>query len=415
MIYRRFCASHGHVFGARWAPIIQTIKRPYGDIDDFVMKETAAGETRVAATPDTVKKYISFGAAVLVEAGAGHASSYLDDAYTNAGAKIVKDIAAGLKEADIILCVQKPEGTSLDKLREGATVIGLLSPYNFGALAATFEKRKGSAIALELVPRISRAQSMDVLSSQANLAGYRAVIEASSAYGRAFPMMMTAAGTVAPAKTFIMGAGVAGLQAIATARRLGAVVSATDVRPVAKEQVESLGATFVMVESDETTQAETKGGYAKEMSEDYKRKQQALIAETIKKQDIVITTALIPGRPAPVLVTEEMVKSMKPGSVIVDMAVEQGGNCPLSEKDKVVTKHGVTIIGYTNLASRIGMDASALYAKNILNVLTLMLGKEKAALNFDFEDEIIKGFTLVHNGKSVHPLLQAPVVDSKKK
>ncbi|NBX65856.1 MAG: Re/Si-specific NAD(P)(+) transhydrogenase subunit alpha [Proteobacteria bacterium] len=381
----------------------------------FVMKETANGETRVAATPDTVKKYVGFGLSVLVETGAGNGASFPDDAFAAAGAKIVKDSSAGLKEADIVLCVQRPEPASLDKLREGATVIGMLSPYNFSGFAATLEKRKASAIALELVPRISRAQSMDVLSSQANLAGYRAVVEASYTYGRAFPMMMTAAGTVAPAKIFIMGAGVAGLQAIATARRLGAVVSATDVRPAAKEQVESLGATFVMVESDETKQAETKGGYAKEMSEDYKRKQAALVAETIKKQDIVITTALIPGRPAPVLVTEEMVKSMKPGSVIVDMAVEQGGNCPISEKDKVVMKHGVTIIGYTNLASRIGMDASALYAKNMLNVLTLMLGQEKTELKFDFEDEIIKGFTLVHNGKPVHTLLQAPVIDGKKK
>lgn len=379
------------------------------------MKETANGEARVAATPDTVKKYVSMGISVLVEASAGNASSYNDEAFVNAGAKIVKDANAGLKDADVILCVQKPETSSLEKLREGSTVIGLLSPYNFASTTGIFEKRKASAVALELVPRISRAQSMDVLSSQANLAGYRAVIEATSAYGRAFPMMMTAAGTVAPAKTFIMGAGVAGLQAIATARRLGAVVSATDVRPAAKEQVESLGATFVMVESDETKQAETKGGYAKEMSEDYKRKQAALVADTIRKQDIVITTALIPGRPAPVLVTEDMVKSMKPGSVIVDMAVEQGGNCPLSEKDKVVIKHGVTIIGYTNLPSRISIDASALYAKNILNVLTLMLGKEKTALNFDFEDEIIKGFTLVHNGKSVHPLLQVPAAESKKK
>lgn len=379
------------------------------------MKETANGETRVAATPDTVKKYVAMGASVHVETGAGAASSFTDDAFISAGAKIVKDANAGIKEADVVLCVQRPETSVLDKLREGTTVIGLLVPYNFGALAATFEKRKASAVSLELVPRISRAQSMDVLSSQANLAGYRAVIEAAYANGRAFPMMMTAAGTVAPAKTFVMGAGVAGLQAIATARRLGAVVSATDVRPAAKEQVESLGASFVMVESEETKQAETKGGYAKEMSDDYKRKQAELVAETIKKQDIVITTALIPGRPAPVLVTEDMVKTMKAGSIIVDMAVEQGGNCPLSEKDKVVVKHGVTIIGYTNLAARIGMDASALYAKNILNVLTLMLGKEKTALKFDFEDEIIKGFTLVHEGKAVHPLLQAPVVDGKKK
>jgi NAD(P) transhydrogenase subunit alpha len=371
----------------------------------FVIKETQSSETRVAATPDTVKKLVGFGLEVTVEAGAGLGASIPDDAFTAAGAKIVKDAATGVKSADIVLCVARPNQAVLDKLQEGATVIGLLSPYDFNDSAASFEKRKTSAIALELVPRISRAQSMDVLSSQANLAGYRAVIEAVSAYGRAAPMMMTAAGTVAPAKTFVMGAGVAGLQAIATARRLGAVVSATDVRAVAREQVQSLGASFVMVENDETKQAETKAGYAKEMSDDYKRQQAALIAETIKKQDIVITTALIPGRAAPVLVSEDMVKTMKTGSVIVDMAVEAGGNCPLSEKDKVIVKHGVTIIGYSNLPSRVAVDASALYAKNVLNVLTLLLNTDKTALNFNFEDEIIKGFTLVHAGVAVHPLL----------
>lgn len=381
----------------------------------LILREKAENEARVAAMPDTVKKYLAMGCEVLVESGAGQKAAQPDAAYTAAGAKIVKDAATGLKEADIILCVQRPENAVLEKMKDGATIMGLLGPYNFAPLAALFEKRGTSAISLELVPRISRAQSMDVLSSQANLAGYRAVIEAATAYGRAFPMMMTAAGTVAPAKTFIMGAGVAGLQAIATARRLGAVVSATDVRAAAKEQVESLGATFVMVESDETGQAETKGGYAKEMSDDYKRKQADLIAETIKKQDIVITTALIPGRPAPVLVTEDMVKTMKPGSVILDMAVEFGGNCPLSEKDKIVEKHGVTIIGYSNLPSRIAVDASALYARNILNILTLMLGKEKTELKFDFEDEIVKGFTLLHNGKAVHPLLQPPTVETGKR
>ncbi|MBU6235687.1 MAG: Re/Si-specific NAD(P)(+) transhydrogenase subunit alpha [Alphaproteobacteria bacterium] len=373
----------------------------------FILKETANLETRVAATPDTVKKLAAMGAQILVETGAGLNAAQSDDAYTAAGAKIVKDANAGLKEADIVLCVQRPETGVLDKMKEGATLLGLLQPYAFSSIQPSFEKRKTSAVSLELVPRISRAQSMDVLSSQANLAGYRAVIEATAAYGRAFPMMMTAAGTVAPAKAFIMGAGVAGLQAIATARRLGAVVSATDVRPAAKEQVESLGATFVMVQSDETKEAETKGGYAKEMSDDYKRKQAELVAETIKKQDIVITTALIPGRPAPILVTEDMVKTMKAGSVIIDMAVEQGGNCPLSEKDKTVVKHGVTIIGHSNLPARIPVDSSQLYAKNMLNILTLMLGKEKTELKFDFEDEIVKGFTLVHNGKPVHPLLQS--------
>ncbi len=365
-----------------------------------VIKENADDETRVAATPDSVKKMVAMGMTVLVEPGAGATASIPDDAFTAAGAKIT---ATAAYDSDVILCVQRPTDNVLTTMREGATVIGMLGPYNFKSDA--YEKKKGSAISLELVPRITRAQSMDVLSSQANLAGYRAVIEAGNVYARAFPMMMTAAGTIAPAKVFVMGAGVAGLQAIATARRLGAVVSATDVRAAAKEQVQSLGASFVMVENEETKQAETAGGYAKEMSDDYKRQQAALIAETIKKQDIVITTALIPGRSAPVLVTEDMVKTMKPGSIIVDMATEQGGNCPLSEKGKVVVKHGVTIIGYNNLPARIPLDASNLYARNVLNVVTLMLNKDKSDLQFNFDDEIIKGFTLVHGGVAVHPLL----------
>ncbi|MCB9987008.1 MAG: Re/Si-specific NAD(P)(+) transhydrogenase subunit alpha [Rhodospirillales bacterium] len=369
-----------------------------------VLKETAPDETRVAATPETVRKYEALGASVTVQAGAGESAAISDDTFASAGARIVPNALTALKDADIVLCVQKPEADILERMKPGATLIGMLSPYQFRD-AARFERTGASAVALELVPRITRAQAMDVLSSQANLAGYRAVIEAASIYGRAMPMMMTAAGTVAPARVFIMGAGVAGLQAIATARRLGAVVSATDVRAAAREQVHSLGATFVMVENEETKQAETAGGYAKEMSEDYKRQQAALIAETIKKQDIVITTALIPGRPAPVLVTPDMVKSMKPGSVIVDMATEAGGNCPLSEKGKVVEKHGVTIIGYGNLPARIAVDASQLYARNVLNVVTLLLGKEKTAPVFNFEDEIIQGFTLIHNGKAVHKLL----------
>ncbi len=372
----------------------------------LVLKETAPNEARVAATPDSVKKMVAAGLAVLVETGAGTDAAVPDDAFAAAGAKIVKDASAAAKDADVVLCVQRPAAAVLEKLPEGAVVIGMLAPFQFAQVLPVFEKRKLSAVALELVPRITRAQSMDVLSSQANLAGYRAVIEAAYAYGHAMPMMMTAAGTVAPAKVFVMGAGVAGLQAIATARRLGAVVSATDVRMAAKEQVESLGASFVMVENDETRQAETSGGYAREMSDDYKRQQAALVAETIKKQDIVITTALIPGRPAPVLVSEDMVRTMKPGSVILDMAVEAGGNCPLSEKDKIVTRHGVTIIGYANLPARIAVDASSLYARNVLNVVNLMLAKDKSAIVFNFEDEIIKGFTLVHDGAPVHPLLK---------
>ena len=379
----------------------------------LVIKETAPHEARVSATADTVKKMAALGITVLVESGAGITAAIADETYIAAGAKIVKDAATGLKDADIVLCVQRPASAVLDKLQDGATVIGLLAPYQFASLLPAFEKKGASAVSLELVPRITRAQSMDVLSSQANLGGYRAVIEAATTYGRAMPMMMTAAGTIAPAKVFVMGAGVAGLQAIATARRLGAVVSATDVRMAAKEQVESLGATFVMVENDETKQSETKGGYAKEMSDDYKRQQAALVSETIKKQDIVITTALIPGRPAPVLLSEDMVKTMKPGSVILDMAVEAGGNCPISEKDKVVEKHGVTIIGYSNLPSRIPVDASALYARNVFNVIALMFNKDKNAIDFNFEDEIVKGFTLTHKGKAVHPLLAPKKTEAK--
>ncbi|HEY8963206.1 MAG TPA: Re/Si-specific NAD(P)(+) transhydrogenase subunit alpha [Alphaproteobacteria bacterium] len=370
-----------------------------------VLKETAQGEGRVAATPDTVKKYVSMGASVQVQTGAGLGASLSDDAFTAAGATIAKDANTTVKGADVVLCVQRPDIDTLERLEKGAILVGLLSPYQFTDAVPRFERTGASAVSLELVPRITRAQSMDVLSSQANLAGYRAVIEGAAAFGRAFPMMMTAAGTVAPAKVFVMGAGVAGLQAIATARRLGAVVSATDVRPAAKEQVQSLGASFVMVENEETKAAETSGGYAKEMSEDYKRQQAALVAETIKKQDIVITTALIPGRPAPILVTEDMVKSMKPGSVIVDLAVEAGGNCPLSERGKIVEKHGVKIIGYHNLTSHIAVDASALYAKNVLNILTLMFDKEAKKFVFKFDDDIIKGVTLMHDGKPVHASL----------
>jgi H+-translocating NAD(P) transhydrogenase subunit alpha len=263
---------------------------------------------------------------------------------------------------------------------------------------------------MEFMPRITRAQAMDVLSSQANLAGYRAVIDAAAEFGRAFPMMMTAAGTVAPARVFVMGAGVAGLQAIATARRLGAIVSATDVRPAAKEQVTSLGASFIAVEDEEFRQAETAAGYAKPMSPEYQKKQAALVAETIRKQDVVITTALIPGRPAPVLVSEEMVRSMKPGSIVVDLAVEQGGNCPLSEAGRVVVKHGVKIVGHLNVPSRIAVDSSALYARNLLNFLTPLIDKETRTLKIDWDDEIIKGTALTRDGQVVHPSLGGPAL-----
>ena len=288
-------------------------------------------------------------------------------------------------------------------IKPGALLIGMLAPYQNPDAIREYARRKIDAFAMELVPRITRAQAMDVLSSQANLAGYRAVLDAAYEFGRAFPMMMTAAGTIPPARVFVMGTGVAGLQAIATARRLGGVVSATDVRPAAKEQVQSLGATFVMVDSEETKQAETAGGYAKEMSDEYKRAQALLIAETIRKQDVVICTALIPGRKAPVLVTAEMVETMKQGSVIVDLAVEQGGNCPLSRPGEVVEHHGVKIVGHWNVPSRIAVDASALYARNLLAFLTPLVAKETSTLKIDWADQIVAGTALTRDGRIIHP------------
>jgi NAD(P) transhydrogenase subunit alpha len=374
-----------------------------------IPRERRPNEARVAVSPDTVKKLVALGAEVMIETGAGAGSAVPDGAYAAAGARIAVDEAESLRDADIVLKVQRPltsaEGgpDELALLKSGAMLIGILAPYAAKDQVAAYAAQGVNAFAMEFLPRITRAQTMDVLSSQANLAGYRAVIEAAAVFGRAFPMMMTAAGTVPAARVMVMGAGVAGLQAIATARRLGAVVSATDVRPAAKEQVQSLGATFVAVEDEEFKQAETAGGYAKEMSDAYKAKQAALTAETIKKQDIVITTALIPGRPAPVLVSEEMVKSMKPGSVIVDLAVEQGGNCPLSEPGKVVVKNSVTIVGLLNLPSRIAVDSSALYARNLLAFLTPLVDKETKALKINWDDEIIKATALTRDGKVVHP------------
>ena len=374
-----------------------------------IAKERRAHELRVAVTPDTVKKFMGLGAEVAIETGAGLGSSYTDEAYAAAGARIAADEAAAISDADIVLKVQRPlsaaEGgpDELALLKRGAMLVGILAPYGAKEQLARYAERGVNAFAMEFMPRITRAQTMDVLSSQANLAGYRAVIDGAGAFGRAFPMMMTAAGTVAPARVFVMGAGVAGLQAIATARRLGAIVSGTDVRPAAKEQVTSLGATFVAVEDEEFKQAETAAGYAKAMSAEYQKKQAALVAEHIKKQDVVVTTALIPGRPAPVLVSEEMVASMKHGSVIVDLAVEQGGNCPLSEPGKVVVKHGVTLIGHLNMPSRIAVDASALYARNLLSFLTPLIDKESKALKINWDDEIIKGTALTRDGQVVHP------------
>jgi NAD(P) transhydrogenase subunit alpha len=368
-----------------------------------IVKERRAQERRCAVSPDTVKKYVGLGAQVAIESGAGVTAAITDEAFKAAGAEIVGDAAAALGGADLVLKVQRPEDDELSHIKRGAILAAILNPYNPKESIADYATRGIDAMAMELVPRITRAQAMDVLSSQANLAGYRAVIDAAAEFGRAFPMMMTAAGTVAPARVLVMGAGVAGLQAIATARRLGAIVSATDVRPAAKEQVNSLGATFVAVEDEEFKQAETAAGYAKPMSAEYQAKQAALIAETIKKQDIVITTALIPGRKAPELVSAEMVQSMKPGSVIVDLAVEQGGNCALSELDKVVEKHGVRIIGYANVPSRTAVDSTSLYAKNLLNFVQLLIDKETKGLKVNWEDEIVKGVALTRDGQVIHP------------
>jgi NAD(P) transhydrogenase subunit alpha len=366
-----------------------------------VLKESAPGETRVAATPETVKKIVALGHIVTVQTDAGARASFPDEQFKASGAEISADGDVG--RADLVIKVRAPTSVEIGKIRAGAGLVALLDPYGDRGAAEALAKAKIEALAMEFIPRISRAQSMDALSSQANLAGYRAVIEAAALYGRAFPMMMTAAGTVAAAKVFVMGVGVAGLQAIATARRLGAVVSATDVRPATKEQVASLGAKFVAIEDEEFKQAETAAGYAKPMSAEYQAKQAALVTEHIAKQDIVITTALIPGRPAPVLVTEAQAKSMRPGSVIVDLAVAQGGNCPLSKPDELVEAGGVKIMGFTNLPARLASDASSLYAKNILALLPLLTDKESKAFAPAWEDEIIKGAMVSRGGALVHP------------
>ena len=368
-----------------------------------VTKETRAGETRVAATPETVKKLMGLGYNVTVETGAGLAASILDADYAAAGATIAASGPASLSAADIVLKVRGPSDAEIAALKSGAIVVALMNPYNDRPMIEALATKGASAFAMEFVPRITRAQVMDALSSQANLAGYRAVIEAAEAYGRVLPMMMTAAGTVAAAKVFIMGVGVAGLQAIATARRLGAVVTATDVRPATKEQVESLGAKFLAVEDEEFKNAQTAGGYAKEMSADYQAKQAALVSSHIAKQDIVITTALIPGRPAPKLVSAEQVASMKPGSVLVDLAIEQGGNVVGAELDKtVITANGAKIMGIPNLPGRIATDASALYARNLFAFVGL-LGLQEGKVSADLEDEILKASALTHGGAIVHP------------
>jgi NAD(P) transhydrogenase subunit alpha len=375
-----------------------------------VIKEQRTGELRVAITPETVKKFVGMGLSVVIETKAGLTAAITDQSYKEAGANIVKTPDEALKNADIVLKVRKPirsDGSGQNTedevkiMKAGAVLICLMEPYSSQELIKILAKQNITTFSMELIPRITRAQTMDTLSSQSNLAGYKAVLEAAHVFGRAFPMMMTAAGTVPPAKCLVMGAGVAGLQAIATARRLGAVVSASDVRPAAKENVESLGASFVAVEDEEFQQAETAGGYAKEMSDEYKEKQAELIASTVAKQDIVICTALIPGRPAPVLVTAEMVKTMRPGSVLVDLAAEQGGNCPLSVPDKTITKNGVSIIGQTNLASAVAIDASILFAKNLLSFVSLMINQEDNQLVIDITDEIIKESLLTNNGEVI--------------
>jgi len=368
-----------------------------------ILTERAPGETRVAATPESVKKLLGLGHSVAIETGAGLRASVPDSLFAGAGAEIgpAEQI---LPQADLLLAVRRPSPDHLTKLRQGAGLVALLEPYAPGDLPERLQAAGLSALAMEFVPRITRAQAMDALSSQSNLSGYRAVIEAAQLYGRGFPMMMTAAGTIAAARCFVMGAGVAGLQAIATARRLGAVVSATDVRPATKEQVASLGAKFIAVEDEEFKAAQTAAGYAKPMSAEYQAKQAALVAEHIAKQDVVITTALIPGRPAPVLVSEDMVKAMKPGSVIVDLAAAQGGNCPLTRPDEVVEAHGVKIAGFTNLPARLAADASALYARNLVALLPLLTGEDKSFAP-NWEDEIIQGAALTKNGAAIHPSL----------
>ena len=372
-----------------------------------VVRETRESETRVAVTPDAVRKLISLGFAVTVQSGAGLGAAYPDADYLAAGASLASDAATAMADADVVLAVRALPAETLGGLKSGAIVAAMLNPYAERPALDALASSGATGFAMEFVPRISRAQSMDVLSSQANLAGYRAVIEAAEAYGRAMPMMMTAAGTVAAAKVFVMGAGVAGLQAVATARRLGAVVTATDVRPASKEQVESLGAKFVAVEDEEFKQAETAAGYAKPMSAEYQAKQAALVTEHLKKQDIVITTALIPGRPAPRLITAEQTTSMRAGSVVVDLAVEQGGNCALAKPgETVVTEGGVKIVGIVNLPGRIATDASALYARNLVNFLTLLV--KDGQLAPDFEDEIVKGALVTRGGSVVHPALADP-------
>ena len=374
-----------------------------------VPKETDPNEGRVAATPDTVKRYIALGATVVVESGAGEGSRVPDAEYVAEGAQIAADAKAAVKDADIVLKVRRPEASEIKTYRKGAMVVGTMDPYGHEDVVKAMGDAGLTAVAMEFMPRITRAQVMDVLSSQANLAGYQAVIDAAEVYDRALPMMMTAAGTVPAAKVFVMGAGVAGLQAIATARRLGAVVTATDVRAAAGEQVESLGAKFIMTEALKDASGE--GGYARELTDDEKAAQAELVAGHIAKQDIVITTALIPGRPAPRLVTREMIDSMKPGSVLVDLAVERGGNVEGAVAGALAEVGPATVVGYLNVPGRIAATASVLYAKNLYAFVEILIDKDSKALNVNWDDELVAATVLTRDGAVVHPNF-APKTDA---
>jgi NAD(P) transhydrogenase subunit alpha len=371
-----------------------------------IPKESFANETRVAASPDMIKKLINLGFQVTVEKDAGQHASFTDNAFAEAGANIEDDAASAINSADIVLKILGPDTAELALYKKGTILIASLGALSDLEKMNKYAEAGLTSFAMDLMPRITRAQSMDILSSQSNLAGYKSVLDATTELGRALPMMMTAAGTIAPAKVFIMGVGVAGLQAIATAKRLGAVVTATDVRPATREQVESLGGKFLEVDVEMEKDAQTEGGYAKQMPPEYFEKQKEVVAQHITKQDIVITTALIPGRPAPVLVTEDMVDSMKPGAVIVDLAVEAGGNCPLSKLDQIVTiGNGVKIIGFGNVAGRLAEDASHLFSKNLLNFITPLVNQESKELEIDWEDEIVLGTLVTRDGQIVHPML----------
>ena len=375
-----------------------------------VPKEIVPGETRIAASPDSIRKFTALGVEVLVESGAGAGAQMSDEVLAEAGAHIVVDAKTVYGDAELVTKVRAPlcDGNAADELsllNSDAVLVGLLAPLQQREQVDRYASHGVTSFAMELIPRISRAQSMDALSSQSNIAGYKAVIDAADHFGRILPMMMTAAGTVAPARVVVLGAGVAGLQAIATAKRLGGLVSAFDVRPAVKEQVESLGAKFISVDAD-AGDAETAGGYAREMGDLYKARQAALIHETLAKQDICITTAQIPGKPAPELITEAMVKDMRPGSVIVDLAVESGGNCALSAYDQVVVRHGVTIIGHANYPARVPVDTSTLYARNLFNFIKPMVNQESRSLEIDWEDEVIRGALLTRDGAVVNPALE---------